>query len=205
MDRCGQNRRKRGLAALLAAAMLLACTAFPQAAYDDFDAVTSHVSLPLLQRLSVTRPSGRAVTAAANYYLTGTSDPEQPLTLNGEPVSGRGAFGSWGAWVSLSAGENNFTLQNGEEVQTVTVIQGTDSRVETTTVLTGQTPVYDVAVSAGEQAVFTCVAPAGAEVTVHIGGETVALRQKAAAAQGVPASFTGEWTIPDGEGVRSLG
>ncbi len=205
MNRYARKERKRGLAVLLAAVVLLACASFPQAAYDDFDAITSHVSLPLLQQLSVTRPSGKTVTAASNYYLTGSSDPERELTLNGEPVSGRGVFGSWGAWVSLSPGENLFTLQNGETQQTVTIIQGTDTAVETTTVLTGQTPVYDVAVSAGEKAVFSCVAPAGAKVTVHIAGETVPLQQKAPAAEGVPASFTGEWTVPEGGGIEKLG
>lgn len=198
--------KKRGLAAFLAAAVFFSCAPAARADYDDFEAITAHVSLPVSRQLSVTRPTDTAVTSEDHYYLTGASDPEQALTINGEPVSGRGALGSWGAWVSLAAGENTFILQNGGEEQSVAVIRSSDLPVQTTSVLTGQTPAYDAAVSAGEEAVFSCVAPAGAEVTAHIAGETVALRQKAqAAVKGVPAAFTGQWTVPDGTGVQNLG
>ena len=58
MNRYARKERKRGLAVLLAAVVLLACASFPQAAYDDFDEFTSHFSLSILQQMSVTRPSG---------------------------------------------------------------------------------------------------------------------------------------------------
>ena len=201
------TKGRRCLAAATAAAMLICCAAVSTASYEDFEAITSHVALPLLQELTITRPEDGAITSAGHYYITGASDPQEPLTCDGEPVEGRGALGSWGVWAALSPGENTFTFENGGERQTLTIIRSEQGPPPaTTTVLSAQTPQYDVALPSGEEATFTCTAPAGAEVTVHIAGKTVALRQKVAAAkEGVPATFIGEWELPKAEGTLNLG
>lgn len=195
------------LAAATAAAMLFCSAPAPAASYADFDAITSHVDLPILQELAITRPEEGALTAASHYYITGTSDPQAPLTLDGEPVEGRGALGSWGVWAALSPGENTFLFENGGAQQTLTILRSEQGPPPAKTdTLSALSPQYDVALPSGEKAVFTCIAPAGAEVAVRIAGETVPLRQKVAAAEeGVPATFTGEWELPQAEGTENLG
>lgn len=66
------------------------------------------------QTLAVTYPEhDHATLYTENLFLMGTSDPAQPLTLDGTPVERRGEKGSWGVLVPLEYGENTFTLNNG--------------------------------------------------------------------------------------------
>lgn len=70
----------------------------------------------LAQTLAVTYPQhDNAKLYDKNVFLMGTSNPDAPLTLNGEPVERFTQQGSWGILVPLEYGTNTFTLENGGE------------------------------------------------------------------------------------------
>ncbi len=81
-------------------------------------------SLP--QQLAVTWPSQNAVidnqtSATGQLWVTGTSNPAQPLTLDGREVPRGNDTGLFGVAVTLETGENNFTFAQGDSSFTLTV------------------------------------------------------------------------------------
>lgn len=68
--------------------------------------------LPLRRTLAVGWPASDGKTDAEGALLLGTSDPDAPLTLNGEPVA-RAAGGSFAVFCPLAMGENLLVVQNG--------------------------------------------------------------------------------------------
>lgn len=197
---------KQAVCTMLCAALSMAAFTVPAtAAYDDYEAITSHISLQVPGKLQITRPQGNIGTGEANFYITGTSNPQAELTVNGEAVQARGSQGSFGVYVSLEMGENTFTFVNGAAEETVAITRGSGIKVATTKTLSSMTPVYDVAVVSGKTATLTCVAPAGGRVTASVNGSTVAMKQKAQAQTGVPAVFTGEYTMPSVSGTENIG
>lgn len=173
---------------------------------DEFAYVTEGVDLGLPQGLAFLHPSADAATTAGSYYLTGRSNPEQPLLLNGEPVENRGAMGSFACFVPLEPGDNLFTLEQGEKQVSVTIRRGSaESGVVTTDRISQMEPMGDLGVPGGDPFLLKCVAPAGSAVTADIHGETVTLRQNTPAQEGVPATFSAEYLIPSVEGTLDLG
>lgn len=195
------------LSALLCAGLMMPLSVSAQTQYNDFDTITSHVNLDVPERLSISRPiDGEVTVNAANYFITGSSDPRQPLTVNGEAVETRGERGSFGVYVKLGTGVNEFVLKNGSDSTVVTIRQGSDSTVTTTDALSGMAPSYDCATMGGSTMKLSCVAPSGASVSATVNGQNVTLKQAAATAvQGVPATFQGELTAPSYEQTRNLG
>lgn len=193
----------------MATALLVFAAATPaQAAgrYNDFDYITSHVNTQVPQTLAITRPSGEITTSASQYYITGTSDPDQPLYLEGSEVTGRGVFGSFGVYVDLAQGSNRFTFSQNGVSRTVTIQRGGSGGTVTTTRSVSQmAPSYDSAYNSGDTLTLECVAPAGGTVTATFAGQSVALQQVAVAQTGVPARFRGSITLPQVSQMTNLG
>lgn len=76
----------------------------------------------IARTLAVTYPTeDNSKVYTSRVFLMGTSDPAQPLTLNGAAVARGNALGVWGVLVELAEGENAFALQNGDASLTYTV------------------------------------------------------------------------------------
>lgn len=71
--------------------------------------------------LQLANPSEDISTTESYYYITGSSDPDDPLTCNGEEVADRGIYGSFGIYASLEMGENEFVFENGEDTVSLTI------------------------------------------------------------------------------------
>lgn len=166
--------------------------------YDDFDEITSHVDLAVPQKLAIASPGSNITTSADAYYLTGSSSPKETLTLNGEEVANRGIYGSWGAYVTLSPGENLFTITQGGQSQSVTITKSASGTVTTTDSLSSAYPPYESAYHVGDTITFSVVAPYGATVWVRRGGRNIELSPVAAAQQGVPTRYKGSITLEGG-------
>ena len=197
----------RKLISTVLAAALCAGVAAPSLAadgYNDYDAITSHVNLKVPARLTLTRPEKDVSTSAAAYFITGGSDPDEKLTMNGEAVSGRGARGSFGVLVALQKGVNTFVFRNGGRSEEINITRGADTPV-TITNIRGAAPSFDCATYSGETISLQCTAPSGAQVTATVGGRQVALKQAAATAvAGVPATFSAKTTAGEVDGTRNL-
>lgn len=70
--------------------------------------------------LSVSYPEDGAVIYTENCFLMGTSDPAQPLLLDGEPVGVRAPGGTFGVLVEVPY-DKTFTFTQGQQSVTVTV------------------------------------------------------------------------------------
>ena len=116
-------------------------------------------------------------------YILGTSDPAYPLYLNGEKI-GRTKSGYFSKMVTLTEGENKFTLtQNGEDTiytlyykpPVTTTTQKTVTVLDTVKI-TGVYPTSAITTEKAGQWV-SCVAPYGAVVTAkRENGEAVTLK-----------------------------
>jgi len=206
------NKIIKKTAAVLTAACLavggLSVQALAASEYNDFDYITNHVSIWVPQKLNITRPSKNVKTSATAYYITGNSNPEYELYMNGETVENRGKSGTFGVYVSLDAGENvfEFTQENGA-AKTVTITQGKGYSVDipTTNKVSSMFPSYDVGELAGTTVTLQCVGPAGANITATINGSSYQMRQVAAAQTGIPATFKAEYSVPSVDKTTNLG
>lgn len=93
--------------------------------YNDMDSVTNTgVSTKVSQKLAVQKPAQDIKVTSATYYITGTSNPNESLYVNGQQVTNRGKYGSFGVFVSLELGDNVFNFQNGDATDSVTLTPG---------------------------------------------------------------------------------
>ena len=80
------------------------------------------LSVPEIGRtLAVSYPAQGATLYSENVYLMGTSDPAQPLAVNGAEVKHRARGGSFGVLVPLEKGENRILVTQGGENILLTV------------------------------------------------------------------------------------
>lgn len=173
---------------------------------DEYKYITEEIDFGLPDGLAFLHPAGDVTVTAERYYLTGTSDPAQPLLLDGEPVEDRGAKGSFAKFVSLQAGDNVFALQQGETRKTVTIRRGSpEESIVTTDKITKMEPTEDLGLKDQQFFTLQCVAPAGSKVSARIGGQTVPLTQGAVAQPGVPANFSAQYPLPAADGITELG
>lgn len=143
--------------------------------------------------LAVTYPAGDVSVTDAAIFLMGTSDPNEPLTLDGEEITRTTTGGSWGALKKLEQGENTFTLRQGERSQTVTVRRYTPGVSTIDGITEGSVfPRYSFGVDSNAKVVLSCMGPAGGSVSATLGGRTISLAQDGSASKnGVPVAFRG--------------
>ncbi len=90
-----------------------------QAAVDSLknSGLSEVAALPAIgNTLAVSYPAEGAVLYSGTVFITGTSDPSQPLTLNGNEVRRTGKSGAFGVLAELEEGENTFVLMQGDAV-----------------------------------------------------------------------------------------
>ncbi len=182
---------KYSICTLMAVVLLLPTQVAFAAEYNDFDYITEHIDWSLGTDLIVTGPADDITTTASTYYITGISNPNYSLAVNGYTVSGRGDYGSFGVDVQLSSGKNTFTFtQPNGSSDTVVITRG--ASVVTVDDISKLEPSEHTAHRSGTNLELYCIAPYGSTVTASIAGKTINLLPVSAAQQGVPASYKGE-------------
>ncbi len=130
--------------------------------------------------LTIARPSGNIKTVYSQYYLTGASDPEKPLYMNGQPVEGRSSQGYYGILVALTEGLNTFSFQQeGAYVSRIINRETTAAPKKMSGVEIPAATVFPQSQElrqAGEKITLTCQAPIGSAVTVKLGGQTYTMK-----------------------------
>ncbi len=160
-----------------------------------------------LQVLAVGRPSANITTTLKQYYLLGTSDPDQPLYYNGKLLTNRSAGGSFGVFVTLDVGKNTFTFKQDSQTVTRTITRAggksmSAQKMNSTDIVSGSLypNTKDEYVSPGEIVPFRCTAPIGATVTVTIDGQTFAMVPEETEAPDddfdYPTDYTYDYTLP---------
>jgi len=164
-------------------------------------ATTPSLDLTISQNFHVTRPSRqnnhRVTTEFATYFITGTSNPGQPLLFNGNQVQRLGTLGTWGVHVPLSMGDNVFTASQGGETATITITRRAAPGVAPINAIVQNSmfPATQGGVRVGQSIPVEAVAPSGSTVTASFGGQSVTLQQVASASPGIPATFRGQLPV----------
>lgn len=168
--------------------------------YERIDGKTADIPV------TVAWPSGNISTGYSKYYLTGTSDPSKPLYINGKLVENRSSKGYFGLLVGLEKGANTFTFsQEGSYVtRIITRTAGSSAAAKMSKagiVASSVFPQSQEYRMPGEKITLSCQAPAGAKVTVSIGGKTYNMTTSSKSGGLYQAKFTYTYTIPSYTGT----
>jgi uncharacterized lipoprotein YddW (UPF0748 family)/N-acetylmuramoyl-L-alanine amidase len=136
------------------------------------DAITNYYEGKLFsasfgKTLTVTSPNDNAVTGESKIKITGTSDANYPLLLDGAAVE-RSPDGYFSTVVNLSPGKNVFTLTHKGVTKKITV----NCTIE---VLKSVQPAQDISADGGSQINISAVAHRNATVYASIGSSRVAM------------------------------
>ncbi len=132
---------------------------------------TTGVSTPAGPSLSVTAPTqSPLVVTDPTFTFTGTSDPAAPVTLNGQEIA-QEADGSFSAAVTLTPGENTFTLSHKDESLRFIL--------EYRALVQKFSPAGAHSYGSGETILFEVFAREGSTVTAQFRGETITLKASA--------------------------
>jgi len=190
------------LLAVLVLVLLLQSVISVFAAGDDFDYVTNHVNIAPSKELSILYPTKDIQTTAAGFQITGTSDPQMELTLNGDPVADRGSGGTFAVYVDLQNGVNTFTFVQGNSTASITITKGKTNSPSTAVTnleeLPKPLPQFDLAVKSGKTFTLKCYAPSATSVSATVNGGRYSLTKNG-------SYFTGSYTIPEVESTVELG
>ena len=135
---------------------------------------------PIMRNLTVAQPSRDVTVTERGYNFFGTSNPDVPLLMNGNPVTNRTPEGFFSIFANLSAGVNTFTFtQEGQTSITRNVTSRTAVPAAIPTMpspaITNVFPSSVEYVSAGDTITFRATAPVGASINVRINGTTLEL------------------------------
>lgn len=159
--------------------------------------------------VGIGRPSENIRTSFSSFYLTGASDPNKPLYLNGQLVTDRSSQGYYGILAPLSEGANSFTFSQEASYATVSIYReasssapGKMSKAEITpSSVFPQSPEMR---APGEKITLSCKAPIGSKVTVKINGKTYTMSPATTKSPGsgiYPTTFSYAYTIPSFTGT----
>ncbi len=156
--------------------------------------------LDIKQSLSITRPAGTEATVATEKYtIFGTSDPEQPLYMDGDEIERTSKSGLFAVQVPVSVGLNSYSFTQGGSSAIAILRRNDTSKVSTISKITSAFPYYQEGIRVGDKVTLTCIAPSGGAVSASVDGQYVQLSQTAATAyDGVPATFKAEFTFSGG-------
>ena len=161
--------------------------------YDRLDSKTTGV------QLKVAWPSKDITTSYAKYYLTGASDPSKPFISRQAVESARqGIFRSTGR-SGKRANTFTFTQEGAYVVRTITRSTGSSSATKMSKAEIVASSVFPRSQEyrmPGEKITLSCQAPAGAKVTVKIGGKTYNMTTTSKSGGLYRATFTYTYTIP---------
>ncbi len=175
------------------------------------------IDLGYPQTLAITRPAQNVTLSTAKYFVMGTSDPTQPLTINGEELERSSTTGLWGKLIELKRGANRITVRQGSNSDTVVITLPSSGTTTPKTIKKIQNsssspafPSADTIVWDSKEFELVCVGPSGGSISATISGKSFPLKQVAATAMsGIAATYKASITLSDlsdqPQDVRNLG
>lgn len=180
-----------------------ALTAVIKAEYEQSDGLKAAIPAKL------GRPQENISTSFKSFYLNGSSDPDKPLYLNGQPVEDRSAKGYFGLLVPLVEGANVFTISQEASYSTRVIYRTpsvpTPKKMSAVEIPSGSVfPQRQEFRTAGEKITLRCKAPIGSKVTVKLAGKTYNMKPATAVSPGLgayPTTYTFTYTVPAYKGT----
>lgn len=195
---------KRATGILLACALIATAsnTAFAFSKDgSDIDIITNTgISLKVPSVLNITSPTSNITTSYSSYTVTGTSNPNLPLYINGGEITNRGKYGSFAVTFNLEVGKNQIEVTQGGVSKSVYITRSNSSSYTVATKVTSAFPTVTQVARSGKTMKITCVAPAGSSVYATYMGTKVQLKQNvSSASKGIAANFSAEVIVPDSD------
>lgn len=137
--------------------------------------------------IGVHSPRNGSTTAMSSHYIGGLSDPNYPLTMNGEPILDRSVNGFFGVLVDLDYGRNVFHFKNGKHSFDFEITRDdgyygdygeSDYLDEAKIVEASCYPQKTAIVREGGTLHLECLAPSGASVLADICGHKIPLERE---------------------------
>lgn len=146
--------------------------------------------------------TGIIYTTNNSYYVTGTSDPTQPLYINDTPYNNRANNGVFGVNLNLNEDSNRFKFSQGERSIHIEIIKReipvTPKKIISSIENHTTYPQYSEFIDASGKINVKCVAPSGSTVTATLDSMSVTLDQTNPNIKaGYPATFKGVISAPD--------
>lgn len=134
--------------------------------------------------LMVVYPPDQHQTTADQIFFIGAAVAGQPVTINGQVIDQRSAAGYFAPSLPLQLGENHFTITQGKQTLTLTVI-----RLPLAASLPANggfaegslAPAQDLAEQPGDRICLSVVAPTQAQITATLGNRSFTLEPQPAA------------------------
>ncbi len=148
----------------------------------------------VLKQLSITSPERKSFTTTdKSIILSGASDPEFSLTLNGKELE-RNELGYFSTDLNLNAGLNTFTIQHKGETQTYKITY-------TKTIIKDFYPTTTLSLPSESVLLLTCTALSKSTVTASLGKQSVKLTESQIVdSNGIIneeySNYTGKITLP---------
>lgn len=167
-----------------------------------------YAGFSISQKFEITRPTTETLKiSTAKYTIFGTSDPSVALYMNGTEIERISSSGLFAVNVEVPKTGKTFTFTQGGESRSVTLTRTSTGSGTSSTIskITSGSPTVSLLAKYGETLKLSCVAPSGGTVYAVIDGQKVELTQKASADDGIPSTFSAEFTFtgkggyPDGE------
>ncbi len=154
--------------------------------------ISSVESVPVIVdngiRLRMSSPQSKSFTVTENSVtFTGTSDPDEALTLNGNPVT-RNTDGSFSFTATLNIGKNTFSFVHKGETHTYSVRYRY-------VVINSYTPSTNQIYSSGSTFGVSVTARNGSTVTARFNGQTIALNPTVQSDDPF-ISYSGSFSLP---------
>jgi N-acetylmuramoyl-L-alanine amidase len=128
--------------------------------------------------LKVVYPPANHETTADRIFLIGTAPAAVPVTVNGQLIRERSPAGHFAPSFPLQLGENRFTVVSQGQTLQLTVKRRASTPIPPEGLAFAPdslTPAVDIARQPNEPICFSAIAPPNAQVTVTLGGQTLAL------------------------------
>ncbi len=142
------------------------------------------------QELAIARPASAITVNASQYDIFGTSDPDEPLLLDGRPLERQSTDGVFNMLASLDWGRNTFVFSQGGRSETGVITRQEPAPAKTWSI-TSAFPVSSALAENGKTLTITCVAPAGSAVRASWPATDDAFAARTRVA-GTPAALLGE-------------
>ncbi len=146
--------------------------------------------------LSLNTLENNIISTADSYYVSGVSDPSEPLYVNDVLVENVAKNGIFGIDLALEDSFNRFVFEQGNLRQTLIIRSDEEPKEDeeriAEIIADSAYPTTTKAIAFGGSIEVSCVAPAGASVTATLSGMSVSLQQKEEQTIGKPVEYIGK-------------
>jgi uncharacterized lipoprotein YddW (UPF0748 family)/N-acetylmuramoyl-L-alanine amidase len=160
-------------------------------------------AVPEDRQLYIATPGNGYKTSSSKVSILGSCDPKEPVYLDGNVIKAT-ENGYFTYYAELKPGENTFTFKHKNKDTVLKIIRTSSSGSGSYTMKKPEfkpgsfSPTQSMTMRTGQSVDFSCIAPAGAKVSVQIGKYSINLKNSEGGSTKslTPVKYTGTFTFP---------